>query len=392
MRRAAIAVLLASGAAAVAASAPVPPEQVPVDVQLQQARNEAAAAIAEQQRLEKAAAEAGDDVIRIRARQLAAAQSIEAAEAQISVADAEALSIHARLAAQQQRLAAEQGPVSSLLAGLVLASRRPPLLLIADSGSAEDLVKLRLLVSATVPVIRARTAVLSAELERQSALEQQALAARARTAETRKQLQARRETLAALEQDAVELARKRGSQALGAGDIALVSEERFALAEQNAQSAGASRKLASDLAALGPAPVPPGGTAPAPQFAYELPAQAPVTNGMGAVSPNGMRSRGITLATPRGTALAVPAGGTILFAGPFRDYDGIVIIDHGGGWKSVIVNAGSKLRKGMTVRLGQPLGVALGPVEVQLHRGGEAVSPALIARSSVVLSNAPKGG
>jgi septal ring factor EnvC (AmiA/AmiB activator) len=384
--------LLLAGTAAVAASAPVQPDQPPVDAQLRQARNEAAAALAEQRRLEKAAAEARDEVTRLRAEQLAAAQAIEAAEAQIVAADAEALLIQARLAAQRQRLAAEQAPVSSLLAGLVLASRRPPLLLLADSGSAHDLVRLRMLVSATAPVIRARTASLSAELARQAGLEQQALAARGRMSGMRDELQKRRETLAALEQSAIELARKRGSQALSAGDVALANEERFATVRQNAGSAGVTRQLAGDLAALGPAAVPPGGVAPTPAFSYQLPADAPVTGGTGAVSANGVRARGTTLSTRRGTPLAAPADGTILFAGPFRDYDGLIIIDHGGGWKSVIVNAGTKLRRGMTVRIGDPLGVALGPIEVQLQHGGAPVSPALIAGSSGVLSNAPKGG
>jgi septal ring factor EnvC (AmiA/AmiB activator) len=104
-----------------------------------------------------------------------------------------------------------------------------------------------------------------------------------------------------------------------------------------------------------------------------------------------VRSRGVLLATRRGAAIAAPATGTILFAGPFRDYDGVIIIDHG-GWKSVLVNAGTALQRGATVRLGDPLGTALGHVEIQLQHDGKAVSPALIAGSSAVLSNAPKGG
>ncbi len=392
MFRSVSALLLLTGAAAVAASTPVQPDQVPVDVQVQQARSEAAAALAEQERLEKAAADARDEVTRLRAQQLAAAQAIEAAEAQITAADAEALLVQAQLATGRKRLAAEQAPVSSLLAGLVLAARRPPLLLLADSGSTGDLVKLRLLVSATAPVIRARTAALSAELQRQTGLERQGIAARERMAGSREQLQKRREALAALEQQAIEMARRRGSAALGAGDVALASEERFTAIRQSAQSAGASRQLASDLAALGPAQVPTGNVPPGSPFGYELPVAAPVSAGMGAVSANGVRSRGITLATRPGAPLAAPASGTILFAGPFRDYDGVIIVDHGSGWKSVIVNAGSKLGKGMTVRIGQPLGIALGPVEVQLQRGGEPVSPALIAGSSGDLSNGSKGG
>jgi septal ring factor EnvC (AmiA/AmiB activator) len=151
--------------------------------------------------------------------------------------------------------------------------------------------------------------------------------------------------------------------------------------------------MAQDLAGLGPAPLPVEvGTSQGAPLVYRLPADAPVTDGVGEVSANGVRSRGITLATPRGMPLIAPASGTILFAGPFRDFDGVVIIDHGGGWKSVLVNAGSKFPRGSRVEIGEPLGIALGPVEVQLQHGGQAVSPALIAGSSAMLSNKRKSG
>jgi septal ring factor EnvC (AmiA/AmiB activator) len=392
MLRLAPALLLLAGLASVAASAPLQGGETDVDAQLRQARAEAKAADAEQARLEKAASEARDSVTRLRARQLAAAQAIESAEAQITAADAGARLVEARLTEQRQQLAAQQSPVSSLLAGLVLAARRPPLLLLADSGSADELVKLRLLVSATAPAIRARTAALSNVLASEQALQRQALAARDQMAATRDELQRRRQEFAALEQRATEVASARGAEAMGAGDVALAREQRLATVEESAGSASASRQLASDLAALGPAPLVPNAPAPNPKLDYRLPAEAAVIDGMGAVSSSGVRSRGVTLATRRGTSLVAPASGTILFAGPFRDYDGIIIIDHGGGWKSVLVNAGTRFAKGMTVQMGQPLGVALGPVQVQLQHGGETVSPALIARSSAVLSNGSKGG
>ncbi|MBA2771929.1 MAG: hypothetical protein H0U34_07945, partial [Sphingomonas sp.] len=83
---------------------------------------------------------------------------------------------------------------------------------------------------------------------------------------------------------------------------------------------------------------------------------------------------------------------TILFAGPFREYDGVVIIDHGQGWRSVLVNLGSSAVRGSKVTIGQRLGTALGPVEVQLQHRGQPVSAAIIAGSSVLLSKAPISG
>jgi murein DD-endopeptidase MepM/ murein hydrolase activator NlpD len=70
----------------------------------------------------------------------------------------------------------------------------------------------------------------------------------------------------------------------------------------------------------------------------------------------------------------------------------VVIIDHGHGWMSLIVNVASTQRRGDRVRIGAPLGRALGPVQVELSQNGRRVSPALIAGSSQTLSNGREGG
>jgi septal ring factor EnvC (AmiA/AmiB activator) len=391
LRRAAVLASIAASAA-VAASAPVVPTQNPVDAQLQQARSDAAAATAQQARLEQAAASARDDATRLHARQLAAGQAIAAAEARITAADAQARIADAQLELQRQRLASEQAPVSALLGALVLTARRPPLLLLADSASADELVRLRLLVAATAPAIRAKTAALTRQLQRGAALEKAAVAAREDLRRNRAELDRRRSQFVDLEEQALALAKSRGSEALGAGDVALAAQDQLANVQASAPSRRESMAMAKELAALGPTALPPVAAGKSPPLSYRLPADAPVTDGLGEVSASGIRSRGVQLATARGTPLSVPASGTILFVGPFRDYDGVVVIDHGGGWKSVIVNAASTLRRGANVTLGGQLGVALGPVEIELQHDGQPVSPALIAGSSAVLSNRSKGG
>jgi len=90
--------------------------------------------------------------------------------------------------------------------------------------------------------------------------------------------------------------------------------------------------------------------------------------------------------------VTAPADGVVKFAGPFRDYDGVVIIDHGGGWLSLIVNVASELHPGDRIRLGEGVGRALGPLQVELSQNGRRISPALIAGSSQSLSKGPKGG
>jgi septal ring factor EnvC (AmiA/AmiB activator) len=69
-----------------------------------------------------------------------------------------------------------------------------------------------------------------------------------------------------------------------------------------------------------------------------------------------------------------------------------VIIDHGGGWLSLIVNVGSPLHPGEKVVLGQEIGRALGPLQVELSHNGRRISPALIAGSSQTMSKGLKRG
>jgi len=366
-----------------------------LDEQLKSARAEQAAADKEARRFAGFAAKAQNEADRLRAQQAAAAQAIESAEARISSADAETRLASAYVAAHRRQLAEEQRPASLLLAGLAVMARRPPLLALADGGSTDELVKVRILLDSTLPAIRIRTGRISAELEQGRRLQQALVQAHGEMVRSQQNLVERRRQFAELEQKALQRALASGGRALSASDVALAAGE-DAERLQGAQSATRSiAALALQLASEEPAPARPAeveGPAPKPSLAYALPTTAPVTEGLGSVNASGVRSRGLTLATVRGAALTAPADGTVRFSGPFRDFDGVLIIDHGGGWISLLVNVSSTLESGAKVRLGDPIGRALGPLLVELSQNGRRISPALIAGSSQSLSKGPKGG
>ena len=69
-------------------------------------------------------------------------------------------------------------------------------------------------------------------------------------------------------------------------------------------------------------------------------------DGLGQVSASGIRSRGTTFASRAGAPVLAPADGTLLFAGPYRRHDGIVIIDHGNGWMSLLIGVRIDRRQG----------------------------------------------
>ena len=367
----------------------------PVGAALKAALAEQAAADAQTAKLEKIANRAKSDAERLHAQQAAAAQAIEAAEARISAANARLQIATSYVAAHRQQLAAEQQPISSLLAGLATMARRPPLLVLASRGGTDELVKVRLLLDSTLPAIRSRTSALSAQLAQGQRLQQAALEARGELSHSRDNLLEKRRQFATLEQKAMKQALASGGQALSAGDVALAAGEDVERLRGEQASNQSVRAVASLLASDDPAPASPfvpEGTAPHPPFLYELPAAAPVSEGLASVDTSGVRSRGLTLATTRGMPVTAPADGVVKFAGPFRDYDGVLIIDHGGGWLSLIVNVASTLRPGDKVTIGQELGRALGPLQVELSQNGRRISPAIIAGSSQNLSKGPKGG
>lgn len=376
-----------------AASAPTMPVAETADAALARARAEASQATKRLQALESQAAKAGNEAERPRAEQAAAAAAIEEAEARIGEADAGLRLAHARVALAEQRLGQKRAPLAALLAGLVTMGRQPPILTLADRGSVDEMVRVKALLDATMPVIERRSAALQAELDERQKLAMAADRARAELADNRRQLEARRQRFAELESKAAERAEHLAGEAFGAGDRVLASDEALSLTASEAADRRAARQAAARLAQLEFAPARPmrGDSAlPPSDFGYSLPVTAPIKDGLGSVNRAGIVSRGLKFDSPRGTAVIVPADGEIVFAAPFRSQDGIVIIDHPDGWTSLLLGVASEKPRGAKVRRGEFLGRALGPLGVELRRDGVPVSPALIAASSVPLSNGPK--
>ena len=390
MRRAALLSLAAATLLLGAASTPVKAPVETVDAVLARAQAEAEVAAKRLAVLEAQAARAGDEAARLEAKRAAAAAAIEDSEARISAADAALRLARATVALGEQRLARKRAPLAALLAGLATMGRQPPLLSMADGGSLDEMVRVRALLDATMPVIERRSAALGAELGERRRLAAGADAARASLARERDQLARRQQHFAALEATAATRAAALQGDAFGAGDRVLASGENLDQAGDDAARRRIGQASAAALLPLGLAPPRPmrgDAPLPVPGFAYSLPLDAPLIDGLGSVSPAGIASRGLRFGNPRGAAVAAPADGKILFAAPYRGQDGLIIIDHGRGWTSLLLGVASDVPRGATVRRGQPLGRALGPIGVELRQAGRPVSPAFIAASSVSLSN-----
>lgn len=362
------------------------------------ARREGAAAGKRAEKLEARARDVTAQADGTAREAAAVAARIQQADAQIAAQRAQMRLIASQRAALRAQLAEKQGPLARLTGALQRLSRRPPLLALLRPGSVRDAVYMRALLDTMLPEVEARTAGLRAAIARGRALEQQAGAAAAGLADAQAQMRVRRSQLAVLE------SRQRLAGREASGIAARESERALALSEKARDlgdlvtAVGQQGALRAQLAAL-PGPImrptrpedsqvigageftPP----PAGLPSYMLPVTGRLVTGFGEQAAGQARANGLVLA-PRALAQAVsPAPGRVAFAGPYRGYQSIVIVEHDGGWTSLITGlARLDVAVGDVLVAGSPIGVT-GPgnpqVIVELRQGGVPVNPLQYIRS-----------
>ncbi len=340
-------------------------------------------------RLAQQASAARDAAEQARRRAAAVAARIQQAEADIQAAQAR-IAIIARLQrAQAKRLAARQEPVVRLTAALQMMARRPLALALVQPGSISDAVHLRAVLGQILPVIEQRTAGLRAELARSRALRATAQQASDALAQAQQDRKAQRAELAGLE------TQKRLAARDYRANAGMESERALALGERardivdlmdRLEAAGDLRERLTALSGPLPRPARPdkAGAAPPERDAmasgpppYRLPVVGQLVTGLGEVNDSGVRARGLTLAVQPSAQAIAPTAGRVAFAGPYRDYGQILIIDHGGGWTTLITGLHRlSVRVGDDVRQGDPVGVTdnrRSDIIVELRRNGRPV-------------------
>ena len=288
---------------------------------------------------------------------------------------------------QQARLATQQGPIARLIAALCSLAQRPDAVSVMQQGSVGDLVHVRAVIGSTLPLVRARTAGLRADLNNTRRLRADAVLAARSLTEGRRRLETNRIALARLEAEHRLKSQDLSRSALAESDRAIGLGERARDLVDNMQETTNDATTARALAALpGPLPRPDEGTMPALSWTaasapYRVPVTGTLVTGFGEVSPDaGVTSRGLTWSVPGGADISAPAAGKIVFAGPFRDYSKIVVIDHGGGWSTVLIGLGTlSVTTGQRVEQGALLGAAPPgderQVTAELRRKGRPIDP-----------------
>jgi septal ring factor EnvC (AmiA/AmiB activator) len=357
--------------------------------ELATAKTQAARAQRQAVLLEERAGTESDAAIQVQAQAAAVAARIQAIEAEIVEAQARVALIEKMRERLRARLAEKQRPAIRLAAALQTMSSRPPALALVQPGTTSDLVHVRMLLASLAPEIRSRTDGIRADLEESRRLKQDAAKAVDLLAASRKRLDDSRAALVRLEVQHRQASSRFASGAIAEQDRALALGERARdivdlIDELGIQSAtrGSLETLSGPLlrpARPGAANALPSEVLSATQarLDYRLPVTGQVVTGLGEVSKTGVRAKGLTLRTQAQAQVSAPHAGRIAFAGPFKGYGKIVIIDHGDGWTSLITDMSTlSVRIGETVIQGSPIGRTGGgapKVTIELRRGSQPV-------------------
>ena len=299
------------------------------------------------------------------------------------------------LKGQQQKirasLVARRDVLAEVLGALQRMGLNPPPAILVKPEDALSSVRSAILLGAVVPELRQQTDSLLADLKEQTRVTASIEAERARLTEAvgeqvaeKKRLGMLLEAKQKLEADtqAQMAAEQQRSEQLAAKASSLkdliasleAQADKTRKAADAAKAAAAARRVTTDggdtTASLASLPVPEGNrlTATAPFSALQgqiaLPVTGRIKRRFGADDGNGAVMLGDMLATQSGAIVTAPADGNVLYAGPFRSYGQLLILNAGDGYHVVLAGMSRiSVVTGQSVLAGEPVG-AMGEARV----------------------------
>lgn len=314
---------------------------------------------------------------------------LRSVEERIARAETRLERLRANEDAVRSSLHARRGVLAQVLAALQRMSRRPPPALLSRPEDALSAIRGSIVASSVMPALRVEALALADDLEELVRL--------------RRAIDAEHEGLkASLASLAEERARidmlitaRQERRSLSESALAAEREKARRLAEQatslasliesmEAEATPGGRDAAVTDQALREAERATGGLAPAIAFArakgmLPRPVAGAAVRYFGQSDAFGSPAKGVTFSTPGGARVAAPADGKIAFAGPYRSYGELLILDAGDGYH--IVMAGMEridVDIGQHVLSGEPVAVMRAEKRTHGENGGvDAGNPTL---------------
>ena len=257
--------------------------------------------------------------------------------------------LETRLSLAQARLASRQDELSQLLGGLQRLGRIPPEAILSEAKSMAEIGRAATIMGNAVPALQDALEPLRREIASVRELRELIESRRVELANLSEQLQRQDAELASLLTD-----RAQRLEATAADHQAEASR-----VEDLAERAANLQALMQELERLPPPPV----ETPAPRsvargpVSFLPPVAGTIRQRFGSQVSGGGRADGLIYQASVDQAVLAPADGVVRYAGPFRRYGQVVIIDHGQEYHSVLAGPIQIMaRVGQTMQAGEPVG------------------------------------
>jgi septal ring factor EnvC (AmiA/AmiB activator) len=340
--------------------------------------------------LQQQRAKLAQEIAALQDRMVAAAKRAQELEAGLDEIAGTLATLEESLDTKEAELTGRRKQLDASLAALGWLALQPPAALLIGAERPLDRLRGALLLGSAVPALKTRMSDLRTSLAELERLKQEIAQRKAAMETESTSLAGENRDIAKMVEARQALASKTGAeQAATAKRVEKLAAEAQDLRDLLARLASLTAPAKSDsaspdetqLAAL------PGPTSrrlfPDPPTAIALPAAGTVLAGFGDPLETGGQSQGVTFRTRSEAQVVAPFDGQVVFKGPFRGYGAILIIEHAGGYHSLLAGLGRiDVTLGQWVKEGEPVG-QMGPVAnggpklyVELRRGGQPIDPA----------------
>jgi len=380
-----------------------------VEKQIQADQNRAKA-------LEKKRRKASEDLHNLRREAIAAAKKAQKHEARLIELEATLLELSQREDAIRESLTRRRSQLTGTLAALQRLSRNPPQTMLAYPDAPTDMVRSALLLRTALPSIKKQTDTLSRELHELSQIRGETRIQLASLETETQELEGEQKRLQGVlkrkstllrqtESERKEVNRRMAELGKRAksirGLLAQIEEERKQREEAERKRREEEQRRLTE-AARAPAGKPGDEAASVARAAAlvkpagirPFPAKGPITDPVsgrivkqyGTRNKYGQTERGVTYATRPGAQIVAPHDGLVAFAGPFEGYGHILIIEHDGGYHTLLAGLERlDTSVGQWVLTGEPVG-AMGNSTIdkgsgtvglylELRRKGQPIDP-----------------
>lgn len=286
--------------------------------------------------------------------------------------------LHRQEKERTKNLAEEQAALAELVVALERLARLPPEALLARPDEPIKAARGTMLIRSALPRIQEKAKALQTELDALELLRKELTVRLADEKETRDRLRQEEAELNKL------MDKRRSYLTQTADRRARQTAEVQSLAKQAKNMRDLIQKIENEAATQASLTSAPSAKPPAPprSGSMMLPAAGDIRTDYGQMDDLGAQSRGITISGHPGGTVISPMAGRIRFAGPFQNYRQILIVDHGGGYHSLIAGLSRiDTAVGENVAAGEPIG-KLGSTAsdtrlyFELRRNGKPVNPA----------------